>query len=1386
MTETPVHTKIPPGPESVPATLTQPTPAFRLHAWTSTLALIAFVSVYLGLTAWLGTMIYRFVRDGVKGNLFIGILQSLAPALLLFVLVRGLFAIKRGTDPKTLVEVTREQEPDLVAFIHDIADKAGAPRPHKIFLAPEVNAAVFYDLGFLNFIFPTKKNLLIGLGLLNVLTLSELRAVLAHEFGHFAQKSMAVGRWVYLAEQIAAHIVASRSRLDRWLQTLSVQDPRIAWIGWLFRLCVWAVRAVLDTMYLLVALSKRALSREMELQADLVAVSLTGSDALVHALHKAHAADQGFGAAFGTLRKELAAGVRVPDVYALQTRQIENVRRAAADPTFGLAPPLPDANRAEHRVFEKHFAQPSKMWSTHPPDREREDNIKRVYVPCALDDRSAWELFVDPAQTRRKLTDNIVAVLLEPPPAVEGAPPAPKFEAPKTELEPEQALALIDASFARAFHQPEYRGVYLGRYLARHTASSGMLFDAIAEQPWSEPAAPPIDELYPESMREDIERWKQLSLDVALIEGLRDGHLRSSDAKMNYRGNAVARWELPSLADRVRAEKISAEAIVAKRDRDLRTVHQRMARKVGHGWAAYHESLVRLVHYAEHAASDIADANGYLNNVFQIVMADGHVSQAEYQRLLAASRVAYRALANAYAQKDSIVLPPAVLDRLNRAASRREADHFPSFAARLGELQLGEPNDFNLGQWLPNAQSWLGTVPFDFESLADAAVDELLDVEAKLRAAINGGDEAIAAIEQAPAPAQFPAQYVTLEPGQERERQRTLGWWDRFQLADGVVPGVARAAVASAMLGGMAVLGNLAVSHSVYVYNGLGRPVTVTIGANTQTIHGGGYAKVSIGSEDRLHVRTVTDSGQLVEDFDADTSNGQSTYVYNVARAGLLYHFRATYGLDREIAEAANRETQPEILGNPRWTTDDSWHRFSEPEKQVTLSRGQRSTTRTLLRAPGLEVDPRAVLSSARSDEERAALVRAHVQFDPPGRALRAWLRVAPGRVSDVATILAQRASAEPAYAVEFLRAERNITPLAQRPAVCARHRQWAQAHPGAGGAYLVASCIDDNAQSAEAVRVAYERYRTDPERGYLAYAAATDAVSKGEFDRAATLVDDAFVSEAIVEDAAELATRVARVRWALSWLERYSVAPTDMSSAPVAQYASRSTEVRELLDAENGVGEHARQTVHYLARGQLSAASSAVPGENGRSYFDALLAASDGAESWRVQGVLAATSAPRGLGALWVAALAIREGRAIPAVVSTAIAERLPEFESLRQWLEAQHRLAAGSERQIPAALHQPYAMAMATIVLGSATPVRWRTIARAYFFAAERPYFSLNDPQSDPTARNESSRHSPFIVGGLGMRSAEGVGSLSELQAIGERDSRRPARPSRPSPSR
>jgi hypothetical protein len=78
-----------------------------------------------------------------------------------------------------VIELERPDQPGLFAFLDRVADEAGAPRLHKVFLSNRVNAAVFYDLSLVNLVFPSRKNLETGLGLVNMLNLGEFKAVCA-------------------------------------------------------------------------------------------------------------------------------------------------------------------------------------------------------------------------------------------------------------------------------------------------------------------------------------------------------------------------------------------------------------------------------------------------------------------------------------------------------------------------------------------------------------------------------------------------------------------------------------------------------------------------------------------------------------------------------------------------------------------------------------------------------------------------------------------------------------------------------------------------------------------------------------------------------------------------------------------------------------------------------------------------------------------------------------------------------------------------------------------------------------------------------------------------------------------------------------------------------
>ena len=311
------------GPQNIPQGFTNPTSSFRKHVWLSILGLLFFIVIYIVLIIWFGQLAYS---SFLHGDTFWHYLLSGGYAFLCVFMIKSLFIFsKREKDPLEKY-ITKEEEPLLFDYLYKLADEAGAPRPHKVFLSPRVNASVSYDLSIIYLIIPSKKNLEIGLGLMNVLSLGELKAVLAHEFGHFAQRSMLLGRYVYVAQQIATQIINKRDIFDQFLVGISNIDIRISWIGWILSILVWAVRSLIETCFSVVVIAQRALSREMEFQADLVAVSLTGSDALIHALSRLQVADEAYDQAIVTINDKLGDGEAIHNLYKLQTNYIKKIK----------------------------------------------------------------------------------------------------------------------------------------------------------------------------------------------------------------------------------------------------------------------------------------------------------------------------------------------------------------------------------------------------------------------------------------------------------------------------------------------------------------------------------------------------------------------------------------------------------------------------------------------------------------------------------------------------------------------------------------------------------------------------------------------------------------------------------------------------------------------------------------------------------------------------------------------------------------------------------------------------------------------------------------------------------------------------------------------------
>jgi Zn-dependent protease with chaperone function len=724
--------------------------------------LLMFVILYSILTVWFVVAAYRYLAgaDIESRNIFLGLFAG----FLAVFTIKPLFKVKHIYQNDSL-EISPQDEPKLFEFLYRLADEAQAPRPHRVFLSPSVNACVFYDMSVLNLIFPSKKNLEIGLGLVNVLTLGEMKAVLAHEFGHFAQRSMAVARWVYVAQQIAYQIVAERDILDKFLRVLSNVDIRIAWVGWLLSLIIWSIRSLLETGLNWVILAQRALSREMEFQADLVAVSLTGSDALIHALHRLNAADDAWDRTLRFAGSERQNGRLVPDLFVLQTFIVDKMRAIFNDADYGRTRPIPIEQPENHRVFQTNLAEPPRMWATHPSNADRENNAKRIYISVPLDDRPAWNLFEMPQNVRERMTANLLAGDDRP------------QESQNIALQ--DSIALLEQQFSRLYFDPCYQGAYLGRSAVCYAENPLDLYDRSGDT--SNPERD-LTYLYPPSLSDDLELLRNLETEKQTLVNFQDRRIKTPGRIIEHRGKSIERKELAAAIEEVQQDLATVRERVYYHDRLCRTTHRTIAARIGNGWEDYLKGLLMVLHYTDRTEANLYDVQGYMHNVLAVITADRNVSRRELYRLLQATDEVYGVLSQIYSQSNEIQLDSSLARAFDGAA----------WSQILGEFQLPPPNEQNINEWMKAIDGWIAHTSYMLSALKTTALEQLLRSENSVADAFRTSKT----LESAPELSKIPARYSVLLPGQERKRQTRLGWWDRFQTADGFIPEILRLLVA--------------------------------------------------------------------------------------------------------------------------------------------------------------------------------------------------------------------------------------------------------------------------------------------------------------------------------------------------------------------------------------------------------------------------------------------------------------------------------------------------------------------------------------------------------------------------------------------------------------
>lgn len=509
----------PPSPTGVPADLLKVPSSYKQRAVYVLIAIILFVLFYIGMVAGAAYLIYLSVVYPMgsinKFTIFLK-LGAIAMSVMLFVFTLKFLFSKQEQDYSMLTEIKPNEHPDLFAFIEQICKETGAPRPKKVFLSPEINASVFYDSTILSLFLPVKKNLLIGLGLVNSLNLTEFKAVLAHEFGHFAQSSMKLGSYTYMASNIIHDMVYNRDRWDHVLEQWRHSDIRLAIFGWILSAVVWIVRHILAAVYAIINKLHASLSRQMEFNADLVAVSLTGSDAIIDGLYRLEGSSAGMGMAQSLLSDAADHNLYTKNLFFHQRKAEAHLRERNS-----VSPYVKDENgyifSAEHD-----FTPP--MYASHPSNYQREQNTKKRMIAGVVDDRSPWILFNNPEAVQEAMTEKMLKLYFKLPPNV-------------TYTDPEKVDEFIQAELEESTYHEQYKGSYDERLVTiidpdKVQEMQDELYGTGQQKPRS------VEDLYDASMVKHMAHIQALTADLTKIYGIATG--QNAAKSFQYGGDTHA------------------------------------------------------------------------------------------------------------------------------------------------------------------------------------------------------------------------------------------------------------------------------------------------------------------------------------------------------------------------------------------------------------------------------------------------------------------------------------------------------------------------------------------------------------------------------------------------------------------------------------------------------------------------------------------------------------------------------------------------------------------------------------------------------------------------------------------------------------------------------
>jgi Zn-dependent protease with chaperone function len=291
--------------------------------------LVGFYALAIGIAALLLVVAYALGTEAISHNTFGAI------KIVFFCVVGAgiiLWSILPRFDHFTAPgpQLTEKDQPELFEMIASLSQATGEAVPTGVYLIADVNAWVAQRGGILGI--GSRRIMGLGLPLMQILSVTQLRAVLAHEFGHYYGGDTRLGPLVYNMRGAIGRTVYNLARRNSFLY------KPFAWYG------SGALRLT------------QGVSRQQEHAADELAARTVGAKALADALSAIHS----------------GAIAYVP--YLQQ--EVHPLLRLSVRPAFasGFAQFLaaPRIEKVVAEVTAREIAEgKSDPYDSHPPLRER-------------------------------------------------------------------------------------------------------------------------------------------------------------------------------------------------------------------------------------------------------------------------------------------------------------------------------------------------------------------------------------------------------------------------------------------------------------------------------------------------------------------------------------------------------------------------------------------------------------------------------------------------------------------------------------------------------------------------------------------------------------------------------------------------------------------------------------------------------------------------------------------------------------------------------------------------------------------------------------------------------------------------------------------------------